>query len=208
MQRRSSDLRSCEERSVCMRKEEALDEEAGSDSAAAAANSTSPAMKLSISEVPMKKNVDVSITMLRPLILKTLAKEFCWKLAITIVDFRTMVNNDGVCGQPRSMFAQPADVGGVGDVHGGWASVVCSVLFSVAVMDIALPAVRPVQLPLCLEFCLAGISIVSVPIFVSNGAARVLFWLGGIFVRKDEFNTASNSDHCKSWCAIGSKHTE
>ncbi|RHN69063.1 hypothetical protein MtrunA17_Chr3g0120701 [Medicago truncatula] len=77
------------------------------------------------------------------------------------------------CGQPRSMFAQPADVG-------GWASGMCSVLFSVAVMDIALPAVRPVQLPLCLEFCLAGISIVSVPIFVSNGAARVLFWLGGI----------------------------
>nr|ABP02611.1 hypothetical protein MtrDRAFT_AC139526g46v2 [Medicago truncatula] len=99
------------------------------------------------------------------------------------------------CGQPRSMFAQPADVGGVGDLHGGvllvfvqpaavgaWASGVCSVLFSVAVMDIALPAVRPVQFPLCLEFCLAGISIVSVPIFVSNGAARVLFWLGGISV--------------------------
>ncbi|AES71768.2 hypothetical protein MTR_3g082600 [Medicago truncatula] len=58
MQRRSSDLRSCEERSVCMRKEEALEEEAGSESTTTA-NCTSPATKLSIPEVPMKENVDV-----------------------------------------------------------------------------------------------------------------------------------------------------
>jgi len=29
------------------------------------------------------------------LILKTLAEENCWKLSITIIDFRTVVNKDG-----------------------------------------------------------------------------------------------------------------
>jgi hypothetical protein len=64
MQRRSSDLRSfVEARSVCMRKEEALEEEARFESATtnttAAANGTSLTTKISIPEVPMKENVDV-----------------------------------------------------------------------------------------------------------------------------------------------------
>jgi hypothetical protein len=37
----------------------------------------------------------VSNAMLRQLILKTLAEEIYWKLAITIIDFRTVVNKDG-----------------------------------------------------------------------------------------------------------------
>jgi hypothetical protein len=42
-----------------MRKEEALEEETGFESATTAANGTSPATRFSIPEVLMKENVDV-----------------------------------------------------------------------------------------------------------------------------------------------------